>query len=289
LVTMELPSPDLVQQAVDGDKDALEALVRQIQDPTYALAIRMLWHPADAEDATQEILVKIVTHLASFRRESSFSTWCYRIATNHLLTTRKRRAERREVTFEKFEEDIQCGLAYSSSEVTSEAEHGLLVEELMIGCTQGMLLCLDRDLRVTYILGEILEVNSRNASDILDITPAAFRKRLSRARSLLRDFVRTHCGLAEPSNPCKCSQQLPYSIKTGLVNPQKLLFAGHQRRDPRGGSVAAVLNEVNEVKRFAALFRGPDYTAPDTFVESVQRALEPQHSEPLQSEKCCKA
>lgn len=283
MVTMELPSPDLVQQAVDGDKDALEALVRQIQDPVYALAIRMLWHPADAEDATQEILVKIVTHLGSFRRESSFSTWCYRIATNHLLTTRKRRAERREVTFENFEEDIQSGLAYSQSHATPEAEHGLLVEELMIGCTQGMLLCLDRDLRVTFILGQILEVNSRHAAEILDITPEAFRKRLSRARSLLRDFVRTHCGCVDSSNPCNCSQQLPYSIKTGLVNPQRLLFAGHPRRDTCGGSVAAVLDEVNEVKRVAELFRGPDYTAPDTFVEGVRRTLDPRLSEPPES------
>jgi RNA polymerase sigma factor (sigma-70 family) len=289
LVTMALTPPDLVQQAVDGDKDALEALIQQIQDPIYALAIRMLWHPADAEDATQEILVKIVTHLAGFRRESSFSTWCYRIATNHLLTTRKRRAERREMTFENFEEDIQSGLAYSQSHAAPDAEHGLLLEELMIGCTQGMLLCLDRDLRVTYILGEILEVNSRHAAEILDLSPEAFRKRLSRARSLLRDFVRTHCGCVESSNPCKCSQQLPYSIKTGFVNPQRLLFADHPRRDTGGGSVAAVLNEVNEVKRVAALFRGPDYTAPESFVESVRRALEPQHSTPLQSEKCRKA
>lgn len=285
MVTMELPSPDLVQQAVDGDKDALEALVRQIQDPIYALAIRMLWHPADAEDATQEILVKIVTHLAGFRRESSFSTWCYRIATNHLLTTRKRRAERMEFTFDKLEEDIQSGLAYSQAHATPDAEHGLLVEELMVGCTQGMLLCLDRDLRVTFILGQILEVNSREAAEILDITPEAFRKRLSRARSLLKDFVRTHCGCVDLANSCKCSRQLPYSIKTGLVNPQKLLFAGHQRRDTAGGSVEAVRNEVKEVKRIAALFRGPDYAAPDTFVESVRRALDQKHAKPAESKQ----
>ncbi len=83
----------LVQAARAGDRDALDALVSQIQTRLYNLAVRMLWHPADAEDATQEILIKIVTHLADFRGESQFGTWCWRIATNHLLTTRKRRAE----------------------------------------------------------------------------------------------------------------------------------------------------------------------------------------------------
>jgi len=86
---MEAPMEALVEQAKNGDPDALEALVRQIQDRIYGLAMRMLWHPQDAEDATQEILVKIVTHLGSFRNESAFATWCYRIAANHLLSLRK--------------------------------------------------------------------------------------------------------------------------------------------------------------------------------------------------------
>ncbi|MBI5251018.1 MAG: RNA polymerase sigma factor [Desulfomonile tiedjei] len=265
---------DLIQQAVNGDKEALEALIKQIQDRIYGLAIRMLWHPADAEDATQEILVRIVTHLGSFRGESSFSTWCYRIATNHLLTTNKRRAERMEMTFEKCEEEIQSGIAYSWSHSTPEAEQRLMVEELMIGCAQGMLLCLDRDLRISYILGEVLELSSQQGGEILHITPVAFRKRLSRARSLLRDFLNKHCGLIEPSSSCKCDRQIPYAIKTGLVNPQKLLFADHPRRDQRGSSIEQVLNEVSELEPVAGFFHSlPDYAAPNTFVENVRRIV----------------
>ena len=81
----------LVERAKEGDQNALEELVRHIQDPVYGLALRMLSHPADAEDATQEILVKVVTHLVSFRQESAFTTWVYRIASNHLITNNKRR------------------------------------------------------------------------------------------------------------------------------------------------------------------------------------------------------
>jgi DNA-directed RNA polymerase specialized sigma24 family protein len=84
----------LVRLAGEGRRDALEELVRRIQDRMYRLAIRTLFLPADAEDATQEILIKIITHLADFRGESRFSAWCFRIAANQLLTTRKRRAEK---------------------------------------------------------------------------------------------------------------------------------------------------------------------------------------------------
>jgi hypothetical protein len=59
---MEPTLVDLVQQAKEGNKKALESLVRRIQDRIYGLALRMLGYPADAEDAAQEILVKVVTH-----------------------------------------------------------------------------------------------------------------------------------------------------------------------------------------------------------------------------------
>ena len=89
----------LVEQAREGNEEALEAVVRGIQDRIYNLSLRMLWHPSDAEDATQEILLKVITHLSQFRQESAFTTWVYQIATNHLLTTRRHRAESTPLTF----------------------------------------------------------------------------------------------------------------------------------------------------------------------------------------------
>jgi len=77
-----------VKRAQQGDQAALEELIAQIQSKVYGLALRMLWHPEDAQDATQEILLRVVTHLATFRGESSFYTWVYRIAANHLFRFR---------------------------------------------------------------------------------------------------------------------------------------------------------------------------------------------------------
>jgi RNA polymerase sigma factor (sigma-70 family) len=85
----------LVARACSGDREALEELVRWHQGWIYNIALRMLYHPQDAEDATQEILIKVVTQLASFEGRSSFRTWLYRIVVNHVLNMRRGRIEPR--------------------------------------------------------------------------------------------------------------------------------------------------------------------------------------------------
>src|SRR5215472_7523853 len=83
----------LVTRARGGDRTALEDLLQRHQDWIYNIAVRMFYHPQDAEDATQEILIKILTRLSSFEGRSSFRTWLYRIVVNHLLNTRRSRIE----------------------------------------------------------------------------------------------------------------------------------------------------------------------------------------------------
>ena len=73
----------LAEKATAGDMEALEALVTGVQDMVFNLSLRMLGTFADAEDAAQDILLKMITHLSSFRGESLFTTWVFRIAVNH--------------------------------------------------------------------------------------------------------------------------------------------------------------------------------------------------------------
>jgi RNA polymerase sigma factor (sigma-70 family) len=196
---------DLVAQALGGSRDALEALVRAVQDDVYGLALRMLWHPQDAADATQEILIKIITHLASFRGESSFRTWCHRVASNHLLTTRASRAERRRVSFEALGEEFAVEGSTREPRAFSSPDHDLLAQEVKLGCTLGILLCLDRPHRLAYIVGEILDLSGDEGADVTDTPPVAYRKRLSRARARMRAFmeVRTmSVSIAPASTAC---------------------------------------------------------------------------------------
>src|SRR5262247_1473902 len=175
----------LATRAIDGDRDALDHIVRSLQGDVYGLALRMLWNREDAEDATQEILVRVVTHLGQFDFRSRLRTWVYRIAVNHILDVKKSPIERMELTFERFGRDLVDGL---SSEGPGDAERSLLTEEVKIGCTIGMLQCLDRPHRIAYVLGEILDLSGPEAADALEITPELFRKRLQHARTAVVSF-----------------------------------------------------------------------------------------------------
>lgn len=261
---------ELVEEAKSGNREALQEVILGIQDQIYNLAIRMLWHPEDAEDATQEILVKIVTRLASFRGESAFTTWCHRVACNHLLTTRKRRAERAEMSWVRLEEEVALGLDYAGTASPVQPEQDLLTKEVMIACIQGVLLCLDREQRIAFILGVVYELDGNRGSYVLGITPEAYRKRVSRAKALLRGFLVGTCGLVNEANPCRCERQIPYSIKTRLVNPDRLLFSTHSARPESDGLVLECLRDMDEVQRLTALFRRPEYRAPNKFVERLK-------------------
>src|SRR6516162_4709613 len=90
---------ELVERAKNGDRAALETLVLRHQAWIYNIAVRMVFRPHDAEEVTQEVLVKVITRLGTFKGESSFRTWLYRIAANHVLNMKRRGAESRVTTF----------------------------------------------------------------------------------------------------------------------------------------------------------------------------------------------
>jgi len=274
---------ELVPAARSGRRPALEEPVRRVQDDVYDLAVKMLWHPEDAEDATQEILIRLITHLGSFRGEASFRSWVYRVASNYLLTTRERRAERAGLTFEAFGEELDRGLADGLPPEETEVERHLLVEEVKIGCSQGMLLCLDREHRLAYVLGEILQRDSFTGAEVLDITPEAFRKRLSRARRRLHGFLRRKCGLVDADNACRCHRRVDYAIKAGRVDPNRLLFAGPGRRREGDASPAVRCREAVEALRVEAdvLRTNPRYESPTDFADALGALLDELRFAPL--------
>jgi DNA-directed RNA polymerase specialized sigma24 family protein len=84
--------------------------------------------------------------------EAAFATWAYRVAANHILNFRKCRVEQENLTFGGYGEELERGLADPD---TTRPDAGLLAEEVKLGCTLGMLLCLDRDHRLAYILTDV--------------------------------------------------------------------------------------------------------------------------------------
>jgi RNA polymerase sigma factor (sigma-70 family) len=210
-----------VTRAVAGDRNAVHQVVRAIEDDIYGLALRMLWVRADAEDATQEILVRIITRLAQFDFRASFRSWVYRVAVNYLLDTKKSVVERMRMSFESFADDLAQGLSESGP---PSSEHSVLVEEVKVGCTFAMLQCLDRGHRAAYVLGEILELPAAEAAHALDIDATTLRKRLERARARISSFMSEHCGLVE-DRACQCNRRVPAALALGRVHTDTQSFA----------------------------------------------------------------
>ena len=213
---------DLARRALEGDREALDNLVRGLQDDVYGLALRMLWNREDAEDATQEILVRAITRLSQFDFRSKLKTWVYKIAVNYVLDVKKSPVERMHLTFERFAEDLADGL---SSEGPAETERSVLIEEVKVGCTLAMLQCLDRPHRLAYVLGEIFELPGPEAAEALEIAPELFRKRLQYARAAVESFTRNYCGLASDTAACACHRRVPAAVRAGRVRPDALDFA----------------------------------------------------------------
>ncbi|MGW0828552.1 RNA polymerase sigma factor [Streptomyces sp. NPDC002845] len=244
-----------VMAAVGGDRAALERVVRAVQPEVFRLAVRFFGDPRDAEDAAQEALIQVITRLDRFRAESAFSTWVYRVATNKFLSIACTRGERQALSFTDFEAELsrlpQSPLATPHPDV----EEQLLIEEVKVGCTLAMLLCLDREHRMAYILGEIMELDHATAAEILGITPAAYRKRLQRARERITHLMRARCGLFDKANACRCRKRVTAAVGRGCVDPHDLVFATSARQAREFPEVLTEIRRLEHAERAGAIYR----------------------------------
>jgi RNA polymerase sigma factor (sigma-70 family) len=259
----------LVMPAQSGDREALDQLVRRHQAWVYNIAIRMLHHPQDGEDATQEILLKAVTRLSSFAGRSSFRTWLYRIAINHLLNMKRSRAEKEATSFRVYGEALD-----NTPDGELPDARGASLDVMLIACTFGMLLCLDRQQRLAYILGEILGVTDTVAAEVLDLTPESFRQRLARARRDLHSFMNDKCGLVNRANPCRCARKTRGFIQAGHVDPANLVFARDRLLQVRE-AVPQLYETIKTLDdQYAQIYRGHPFYEPPDIGQRLRRLVE---------------
>ena len=259
----------LIRQAAAGDKSALETVLLSVQDLVFNLSLRMLGTFPDAEDASQEILLKIITHLSSFKGESSFSTWVFRIALNHLKDYKKHMFAKFPLSFEFYGDAILPGKIDAVPDLTQDVEKSILAEELKLSCTNVMLQCLDAESRCIFILGTMFRVDSRIAGDILGITPDAYRQRLSRVRKKMAEFLSDYCG-EYGCGKCHCTDRVNYAIQNHRISPDRLDFTGTkpvslQTSLPVSSQTAAgvkeameTIDDLSEEFSFCKTFQSPE-------------------------------
>ncbi|MDZ5725639.1 RNA polymerase sigma factor [Acetobacterium sp. K1/6] len=261
-----------IELALNGDKQALELLLGSVQDMVYNLSLRMLGNPHDAEDATQEILIKTMTGLSSFRKESAFSTWVYRIATNYLLNYKNSFfAKQPPLSFEFYGADIEAGFLRNNPGMMNGVDEEILTHELKMSCTNVMLQCFDPESRLIYVLGIMFKVDSKVCGEILRITPEAYRQRLSRIRQKMAGFLKQYCGLASPEK-CNCQKRIGYAITNHRLNPANLEY--HQLEKVDEDVALDYLAAIEEMDMESAIFaKLPSYRSPQNTKDFLQNIL----------------
>jgi RNA polymerase sigma factor (sigma-70 family) len=255
----------LVREAQGGSAEALEQVVRAVQDDVFGLALRMLGHPHDARDAAQEVLIGVMTKLGTFQGESRFRTWVYRVAANGILNFRTP-LRTRERSFGEAAAQLRAAIDAYEASPSGEPDREALVNEVKVACTHGMLLCLDRPHRLAYLLGAILEVPGDDAAAILEISPAAFRDRLVRAQDEMERFLQAHCGLANPANRCRCAKLVSTAVASGAIDPSRLAFGAL-----RAKQADRLRRDIEEKRSATEVFRGlPSYAAPSDLGSRVR-------------------
>jgi len=275
VVEGEVDDVNLVERAKEGDRAALEALILRHQAWIYNIAVRMVFRPHDAEEVTQEVLIKVVTRLSTFKGECRFRTWLYRIAANHVLNMHRRGGEAQSLTFTAYGNAIENTPDGELPDPKSvPVEVPLLVEETKNACTMGMLLCLDRKQRLIFTLGAILGVSDTLAAEVLELTPENFRQHLARARRDLHSFMNSQCGLVNTNNPCRCPKKTRGFIEEGHVDPQNLMFVPQRLERVRDVTAEAV-REIDDLveRRHAAIFREHPFLQPADQTAWLRRIL----------------
>src|ERR1700757_64756 len=255
---------ELVEQAKNGARAALEKLVLRHQAWIYNNAIRMVFHPQDAEEVTQEVLIKVITKLSTFKGDCAFRTWLYRIAANHVLNMQRRWAETQTTTFADYGAAINATPDLDLPDPKSvPVEVPLLVEEAKNGCTMGMLLCLDRKQRLIFTLGAILGASDAVGAELLETTADNFRQCLARARRDLHSFMNHQCGLVNKNNPCRCTKKTRGFIEEGHVDPRNLMFVPEHLERVRDAAPGAI-REIEDIveRQHVAIYRDHPFLQP---------------------------
>jgi RNA polymerase sigma-70 factor, ECF subfamily len=187
----------LVARAAAGDDSAFEWLVVRYQHRVFRLACR-LTNETDAPDVLQDTFLQVHRHLPTFRGESQFSTWLYRIATNVGLMHRRARARRPteslDVFLPRFDADGRHVQAPAALRIASRVDE-LLDRQALAEKAHAAIERLPDLYREAFVLRDLEELTTADVAQVLGVEPATVRQRVHRARLLVRGYLSELAGV----------------------------------------------------------------------------------------------
>jgi RNA polymerase sigma-70 factor (ECF subfamily) len=171
----------LAERAAGGDRRALEVLLDRHADRIHAVCRRIVAHPDDALDATQEAMIAVARGIRRFDGRAAFTTWCYRVATNAALDE-LRRQRRRPLAADPAAPEPVAGGPSVEDGVGARLD------------VDAALRRLPEEFRVAVVLRDLCDLDYAEIADVLDIPPGTVRSRISRGRAILVERL----GPADP-------------------------------------------------------------------------------------------
>lgn len=173
----------LVEKALDGDAGAFETLMEKYERKMYAVALRMCANREDAQDCLQDAMLRIYKALPSFKGQSSFFTWVYRITMNTCLDDLRRKKVRQATSVDQL---IELGWSPTDEEDTPERHHDR--SELRRNLSKAISL-LPEEMRAAVILRDIQGFSYDEIAETLNTNVGTVKSRISRGREKLREIL----------------------------------------------------------------------------------------------------
>ncbi len=178
----------LISRILEGEKDLFLELVRPYQGTVYATLISMLGRKEDAEDVTQDVLVKALGRLHQFRRESAFGTWLIQIAINEARMRKRKLRHGRMFSLTNGADDDAAYVPKDFADWREIPSEALGRSEIREALAKALTL-LEEHYRLAFILRDVNELSITETASVLGITRGAVKTRLRRARLMLRDIL----------------------------------------------------------------------------------------------------
>jgi RNA polymerase sigma-70 factor (ECF subfamily) len=189
---VDVPDPDLrlLDLCRQGDAHAFETLFRKYQTYVYNIGLGMLSNSEDAADVTQETFLRLHRSLDSFRGDSSFSTWLYRVAVNLCITELRRKSRTRFQFLDDLAHDEEATLFEESGPTPDEAI--ALEEDRRV--VHQVLRTLPPDYRAIMVLRHFQQLAYEEIAEVLDLSLSQVKTRLFRARKMFKDRFQAYAG-----------------------------------------------------------------------------------------------
>ncbi|MGB4439864.1 MAG: sigma-70 family RNA polymerase sigma factor [Sedimentibacter sp.] len=178
----------LVEQSRNGDVNAFEELIKDYKKTAYNIALRVLQNVEDAEDASQEALIKVYKSIQNFNMQSSFKTWMYRIVVNTCIDFKRKKS----INAVSIDENIDLGGNKEfQREIADDSNNpdALVEQNFNNKLIKDALNKLEDDFKTIIILRDIQGFSYSEISEILSCNLGTVKSRLNRARKNLKDIL----------------------------------------------------------------------------------------------------